>query len=500
VTLEPIGLITILFGLACVAFGPAVGTPVFTCFTLLGAAAASILSAVGGASIQPAHLLLLFLFVDLILRPGLMRESLRALRLPQAGSWLLLTVAYGVATAIILPRLFAGATYVFTPARSDSGTVSVLTMPLAPGSANLTQSVYFIGDLICFLIIATHAARRDAARQITRTMMLCGILNLAFAGLDLATYYTNTAELLAFIRNSSYRMLDDVETAGLKRIVGSFTEAASFAYVTLGLLAFNLRLWSDGIVPRVTGPIALLSLVAILFATSSTGYVGLGVVLSLQAFAAVRRLLGRRAAPNTVALLALAPVLAAVCVAGIALEPTLRASVSDLIDTTLFNKLSSDSGIERGAWNRQALTAIADTHWLGAGIGSLRASSWLIAVPANIGAVGSALYGCFLLAVFLRRDPDDDPLVAALRAAGKHACIAQIAAASIAGAFIDLGLNFFLYAGIVCGLKAIPQAVPAMRFAGGPAGNDRPVPRRPVPPQPLPVRPEAGLQPARLHP
>lgn len=456
-SLEPIGFLMILAGFACFAFGPSVAVAVFMNVMLLGAAAAAFLTALGGANIQPAHLLLAFIAADVLLRPALLQEALRRLRFPQAGFWLLLTVGYGLAVTLIMPRLFAGATYVFAPARTDGGVVDVLTIPLGPSSANVTQSVYFVGDAICFAAICAYSGRPGAARDIVRAATLCGAINLCFVVIDLATYYTGTAELLSFLRNSSYRLLDDAEMAGFKRIVGSFTEAAAFAYITLALFAFSLRLWIEGIAVRATGAIALLSAVALVFATSSTGYVGLAAILSLQSLRGIARLLAGRATQNTLVLLGLAPVALAVVAAGILLSPQLRASIGDLADLTLFNKLSSDSGIERSAWNRQAIGAIRDTLWLGAGIGSLRASSWLVAVPANIGAVGAAAYGAFLLAVLFGRHPDDDPLAAAVRGAAREACIAQVVAASVAGSFIDLGLSFFLFAAVACGRLPAPD-------------------------------------------
>lgn len=474
---EPIGLLTVLAGIVCFAFGPAVALPVFTSFTLFGAAAAAIITALGGANLQPSHLLLLFLWVDLAFRPALLRSALRGLRFPDPGFWLLLTVLYGVAATTIVPRLFAGATYVFTPARSDAGLVTLLTVPLAPSSANITQCVYFIGDIFCFLVFYAYAKRRDAS-QIICAITICGVLNIIFAALDLVTYHTNTSEFLSFFRNASYRMLDDAETSGLKRIVGSQTEAAAFAYVTLGLLAFNLRLWTEGLAARLTGPIALLSTLAVLFATSSTGYVGLTAVLCVQLVAALGKLLRGRAAPNMLALLGIAPVFCVLVAVAILLIPGVRDAVSDLIETTLFNKLSSDSGVERSAWNRQAIVAIRDTLWLGAGIGSLRASSWLVAVPASIGAIGSAFYGGFVLTVLIgrkARTTRDE----AIRSAACHACFAQLVAASTAGAFIDLGLSFFLYAGLASGLAATRTVVRhgANRVARGGA-EIAPHPRR----------------------
>lgn len=482
-TIEPIGVFTILVSFGCFLFGPSVSMAVFMSFTLLGAAAAAFLTALGGANIQPAHLLLVFILMDLLLRPGLQHEALGALRFPRAGFWLLLTVGYGAAVTIIMPRLFAGAVYVFSPARSDSGAVSIVSVPLAPSGANITQTLYFISDALCFVVFYSYAQRRSAVEDVVRAVIVCAAINLFFVVVDLATYYTGTADILSFMRNSTYRMLDDSEMAGLKRIVGSFTEASSFAYTTLALLAFTLRLWSEGIAPRRTGPLALLSALAVLFATSSAGYVGLAALLGLQVLSGIRRLLRGRAAPNTVILLGLAPICLAVIVACVFLVPQFRIGVAELLDATIFNKMSSDSGIERGAWNRQAFVVTQGTMWLGAGIGSLRASSWLIAIPANIGAIGTAGYACFLLAVLFGSHRNDTPSARSVRAAARDACFVQLVCATVAGAFIDLGLSFFLFAAVASarlpGASDGSQVDGASRRAAGRIPVRR-LPRRPA--------------------
>jgi hypothetical protein len=466
VTLEFIGILSLIAGFISLIAPPSCSVVIFTCFTLLGAASATVLTSLSGANISPSHLLLAFLFADLLLRPALLRQSLACFRLPAPGFWLLMTVAYGVAATVILPRLFAGATYVFSPARSESGSVSLLfAVPLAPSGANFTQSIYLISSLVCFFVLYAHSSRSGGARMIVKAVTICSLTNLMFAGLDLLTYHTNKPEVLSFVRNSNYRLLDDVETAGLKRIVGSFTEAGSFAYTTVALVAFNLRLWSEGIVSARTGPIALASLITVLFATSSTGYIGLVVTLAMQLVSAVYRVLTRSAAPNAIALLAIAPVVFALVVSLVLLVPGLNASVAEIADTTIFNKLSSESGIERSAWNRQAIAVFQDTIWMGAGIGSLRASSWLIAVPASVGVIGAVLYGAFVLALLSgRRQTGEHAEVRAVRLAARDACFVQLVAASVTGAFIDLGLFFFLFAGVACGLRrALHASSPARR-------------------------------------
>ncbi|MBV9965204.1 MAG: hypothetical protein JO008_05880, partial [Alphaproteobacteria bacterium] len=47
-----------------------------------------------------------------------------------------------------------------------------------------------------------------------------------------------------------------------------------------------------------------------------------------------------------------------------------------------------------------------------------------------------------------RRRGWNDAFPQACQSAARHACFAQLAAASVAGSFIDLGLPFFIFAGL----------------------------------------------------
>jgi hypothetical protein len=97
------------------------------------------------------------------------------------------------------------------------------------------------------------------------------------------------------------------------------------------------------------------------------------------------------------------------------------------------------------------LINFTDTYGLGAGVGSVRASSFPIAVLGNIGALGALTYGLFLFEVlFSRRNRWAEPFPAGCQSAARWACLAQLIGASVAGSFIDLGLPFFIFAGIAC--------------------------------------------------
>src|SRR5258708_3472944 len=202
-TIEPIGIISLVLGAACFLLASTFAVHTFVISTLFGASAAVVLTAMSNANIQPAHLLLGFFVAHLATRKDVWHYGSNCLKFPQAGFWLLLTVVYGIICTLLIPRLFAGFSYVYA-IRADTGTGYSL-MPLAPGSGNLTQTIYFISDFICFVAFSVCASTSDGRIAIAYAALTCAGLNLAFAALDLVTYWTNTTEMLAFIRNASYR-------------------------------------------------------------------------------------------------------------------------------------------------------------------------------------------------------------------------------------------------------------------------------------------------------
>ena len=108
--IETIGAVVIVCGLVGWFVGPRFAVPVFFASTLLSAAAALILTSLGGANIQPAHLLLGFLAVaSLSSRTSLLQIG-EVLVFPRAGFWLVMTAAYAALSAFFLPRIFAGMT------------------------------------------------------------------------------------------------------------------------------------------------------------------------------------------------------------------------------------------------------------------------------------------------------------------------------------------------------------------------------------------------------
>jgi hypothetical protein len=446
-TVELIGVITFIFGLIGLFLEPTFIVYIFFASTLLGSAGAIILTAVGGTNIQPAHLLLAFLTLRLMSSRDIRDGALRAIAIGRPGFWLLVTVVYSAISAYLMPRLFAGQTMAFAVRAQEGANYAV---PLAPTTSNLTQSIYFIGNFICFFVLCGFGSSYSGRKSLAGAALACVILNLVFVVLDLATYATNTTEILSFIRNSTYTMLADTELVGFKRIVGSFVEASTFSYWTLGYFAFTISLWLNGIATRLTLPLSLLSFVALLLSTSTTAYVGLAVFLFVQYLLTGMKFLSRPVGREINIFIITVPFILSVVVVLICLNDSSAAYVSNLLDTMVLNKLSSYSGIERSSWNSQAIRNFVETFGFGAGNGSVRASSFPIAVISSLGIFGALTYGLFLVTIWVGQvRPADAALVATLRAA-RSACFAWLIAATASSGFIDLGLPFFAFAAIAC--------------------------------------------------
>jgi hypothetical protein len=446
-TVEVIGIVAALIGLMSIYREPSFIIYVFVCSTLLGAAAGLILDSLGGASVSPAHLLLGFLAYRLLSDRDVARETRKSVKLGRPGFWLALTVIFSLATAFLMPRLFAGQTFVF-PVRAQNR----YTELLEPATSNLTQSVYFVGNLVCFLVISGVAASSSGTRILLKAALAGAVLNLIFAALDLLTYFTNTAELFSLIRNASYTIYADDQAAGLKRIIGSFTESSSFGSMTLGYFALTLRLWLMGLYPRFTSVVTFLSLLALLFATSTTAYVGLAVYLVFLYCEIIVRAMSGSATPQMRFLIVGVPLLLGAMVIMIALNDASWEYFQNLLDTFVFNKLNTASGEERASWNRQALQSFFDTFGFGVGNGSARASSFPVAVLASLGIFGAILFGTFLFNVFFSSSKRtvSDPLSHAAQLGAKSMCLAWLISSSISNPQIDLGLSFYIFAAVAC--------------------------------------------------
>lgn len=425
----------------------------FMALALFGAAAAIALPALGGATITPVALLVPLLSVRMIAAVG-WHACWRQIADRSAGFWLLLTALWGVLSSYFLPRLFDGEVLIRSVDR-NAADVGAGLVPLHPVSGNITQSVYLMGGVCAFAAWRVLLANRQRREHFRDAVLLLAVLNCIAAAINIGELYFSLPRVLQFVRTAGYAIFDGGELGGLQRVSGTFSETSAFAAFTLPLFAFTLSLWSNGVRANYSGGLALASLVLLLISTSGTAYAGLAMYLFFV-------LLGRiRQGGMPIGGLVVGITVACVLTGGVLLlEPTLAGRVANFFDATVFSKLSSASGTERGAWNREAWSNFISTYGLGVGLGTAKASSYPLVLLSNLGLIGTGLFAAFVLRLF---SVPTGPVAseAAVMMAARQAVIAVLCAATVSAAVFYLGMAFFAFAAAAQG----PLSRQAYKFA-----------------------------------
>lgn len=454
-------------------------------WSLFGASAAAILTSLGGNPVTPALAMLPFVMWSWLRlphptwRPPHVAGPSAAAGVRPMGPtfWLGLCIAWGALTALFMPRLLSGSTQVYTTQKAVTGKGLVQLLPLQPSSGNVTQLGYAMAGLLCFVCARQLASLPDGLQRLRQAMSWLAALLLLSVLLNLGETYGGLDTGLSLVRNGGYAVMVGGEQGGLQRITGPFSEASAFASFTLPVFAFHASLWLQGERGRACGTVALWLLLVILMATSSTGYVALG----LYATGLVALRLPHVLAPSALRLwrsLAILGLLGLVVLAAAAL---FRQGAADKLlhffNTVLGQKLQSSSGMERMQWNLQGLRNLVDSYGLGVGLGSTRASSYLIMLLANLGVIGTLLYAAFVWQVFTAPRGPADPEAERIRTAFRHAFAAALCAAVVSGTVFDRGQAFFVYAAAAsvvwcAGCNMVPgqrPAPPTPAWAGAPA-------------------------------
>jgi len=424
---------------------------VFLALTPFGAAAAFNLPAVGGASIGVMDVGAMAIFAAIALTPDGPSRIAGGLRPGQPGFYLLCLAFLAVISALIFPRLFMGHTEVFGISRGDNGSRIVL-IPLRATSGNLTQLFRFLLDVMTFVALASILRKWPSPRIVVGAMIVATVVHVSLGFADIASVAIGQTGLLDVIRTANYDYLVGLKLGGLTRMVGGFPEASSFGYFSLGLFGFWLRYWLGvrGLVPLV---MMVASAIVLVLSTSSASYVAVSVFLMLTAAFAMISALGKDVSHRTAMLAVGALIGAFTALLVLFAAYQLADPVTAFLDSVLFDKAASSSGVERMSWNTQAWQNLVDTNLIGAGLGSVRASNWLFACLASFGVLGTGLYLAFLAGIarlpFRGLGPARSTTVQALKSAG----LAMLISAMLTSATPDLGIFFFALAGMVAGLS-----------------------------------------------
>jgi hypothetical protein len=130
--------------------------------------------------------------------------------------------------------------------------------------------------------------------------------------------------------------------------------------------------------------------------------------------------------------------------------PEVWSAITALVDQTLLNKMNTQSGVERAMWNELGMRVFFESSMLGAGLGSVRTSSFVVAVLASTGSVGAVLLLAFFAGLALQiLKPKLSGFAVAAAAGGGAACFVLSVTGTLAGAAVDLGLPFFIAAGLI---------------------------------------------------
>jgi hypothetical protein len=433
------GILVIVTGLATLytSHGPAIyAMAVFSLF------ASALALGLGGVGILPAQLFLAFFALRAFNLAG-GKKITDAVALDKPGFWLLCTCVWGVVGAIILPRLLQGSTLVFPVDRSNQ---QILLQPLAPVSGNFSQTVYCVSDVVVYSCMYAFLKYRGVYRTLANAVFVLAALNVLAGLLDIVSHAAGI-DALSVVKTAQFADLTGEEMGGLVRISGTFPETSAFSAFTMPLFVFCLNLWLVGYRSRLSGPLAVASGMLLLLSTSGTAYVGMGGYLVVLLFS-------RPSVISRVAIVrkqriwifaACAGVLGTLYV--VLFLPELAKALEDFVETAIFSKAGSSSGVERMGWNAQGVTNFFDTYGIGVGLGSIRTSSFLVVILANLGVVGVVCYGTFLGMSLLSRVPAQYPREErAICYAARHGMIATLIVASASAGVFELGPCFYIFA------------------------------------------------------
>jgi hypothetical protein len=348
----------------------------------------------GNLSILITHLLAM-LTIALYMLSGLIpRRKSPPFQVSAAGYSLIIFSAYAAFSGLILVRYFSGRFLVF-PVRLQAGGVAVSnffpsTMELVhPTNSNISQTLYII--LSCgFFLVATELFRQRGLRWGEIGFFYAGALNVIAGLLDFA----KLDNLLSVVRTASYSLLNNSEQSGFARVIGAFPEASAFGSISAAFFAYFFMSFLIRRKP-LDGLLALANFAFSLLSLSSSGIValvGAVMIILLHLRVYLGKGITREYAQSLVILTAIA--ISVLCLLLIATP--FDALVQKVLDELIFNKSTTLSGLERGAWAQSGFDAFFETWGLGAGAGSLRSNGMIAVLAGNVGVPGTIAFACFL--------------------------------------------------------------------------------------------------------
>lgn len=449
VSSTPLGLV--LFVLILM-LGPKRG--LWVLFAAMPFGATAVLLAKGGGSVLLLDLCVLGYVLATFIRVHL--SSFWAALLPgRAGFPLWLLVSFAVLGAWFLPQVFAGKSSVYSVTSVD-GRAMIDLIPLTMSGTHVVQTGrLLLGWLLFLAITATDWKVLDQA-IVLRAVVVASCAHLAMSLLDWMTAPMGLAYLLDPLRTISQAVLVDQHFGSVRRLIGGYTEPASFGLYTMGLYGFWLSVYFGKMHVSGSG-VWVLALAVLAIRSTSTATIANLLVFTICFVLWQGRQIATR--PVWANLWAVTIAALPLVIAAGAVLMAYSAIAQMLADELFWDKAVSISGQERFRWNRQALINLKDSYGLGLGLGSVRASGWGFAVLGNLGLPGAIFFAWFLIKVFwppIGMASSQNPLletISALRC-GAAAILLQ---SVMTTPYPNLGLPFFAMCGLAAALGRAGQ-------------------------------------------
>lgn len=299
---------------------------------------------------------------------------------------LALFVAWGVASAFLLPVLFRGVPVDLARAGVDQ--TYFYQIPLYWSFSNAGQAGYLLLDLAVVLLFLQNATRAGYVEGLVEAFTWCGLLVVAVGGYQLVAYQVGLPFPSSFLySNTVWAQLAGEGIAGWSRINSTFPEASAAGDFLAMWSVFQLIIAArSGREGAKHWWFALAGSFMVVNTTSTTGYVALAIAWAVFTWKYLVRTLWRgRVAVRALfaAGLSLAAVVVAFLVGG---------RDGSLLDTVVLNKLQSGSAQHRLASVYRSISIFARSFGLGVGLGSDRALSVGAYILANLGLVGIVVF------------------------------------------------------------------------------------------------------------
>ncbi|ADU13848.1 hypothetical protein Astex_2190 [Asticcacaulis excentricus CB 48] len=359
-----------------------------------------------------------------------------------------------VVGAFTLPRAFGENVMVFPMRGAEEGSFAV---PLAPSSSNFNQSINLIANLMVAGAIFGMSRISGFTSKIKDALIWGGVGVVLTGFADLIGSNIGLTPVLEIFRTASYKMMDDAEINGVRRVIGMMSEASSFGALAVtigGALLFSRYAYSRTKRFLVVYPLATMCLLFVVISTSSSAYGALGVLGLMHIVdLAWRAIFTSPDQRGEVILEIIGAVIFAVLVLAVVLGwEAGRDQAKAFLDEIILNKQLSGSARERNSWTAQGLEAFKATYGIGVGVGSVRTSNFFVNILASTGIVGAIIFAGTIGRTFAARIPSRYRAAFELSHGMKLTIVGTFVSLFFAGTTPDYGFNIATAIGICIGL------------------------------------------------